>query len=95
MLPRGLEVALQQMRKGERAVYRIGAQAGHAAGSAGAAAAAEDGGEVPPPTATAEVKAEWARWAAAMGQDGAVEVELRLERYKIPQDVLGDGCVLK
>jgi hypothetical protein len=30
-----------------------------------------------------------------MGQDGAVEVELRLERYKIPQDVLGDGCVLK
>mmetsp|Transcript_23803 Transcript_23803/g.62294 ORF Transcript_23803/g.62294 Transcript_23803/m.62294 type:complete len:496 (-) Transcript_23803:117-1604(-) len=92
LLPRGLERAITTMRKGGRALYRIAARAGFPADGL---TAADPNGEAPPPTATPEVQAEWTRWQEAMADDGAVEVEIRLGRYKDPQDILGDGGILK
>ena len=51
--------------------------------------------EGPPLGAADVIAAEWTRWSEMMQHAGSVDVELKLGRFKEPQDVVGDGCVLK
>jgi hypothetical protein len=75
-------------KKGEHARYRIGAAAGRGTTDT-------DVTETHPPGAHEDVVASWTSWAKTIERDGSVEVELKLGRFKEPQDVVGDGCVLK
>eukprot|EP00040_Diaphanoeca_grandis_P032444 m.196586 g.196586 ORF g.196586 m.196586 type:complete len:470 (-) comp32625_c0_seq1:51-1460(-) len=95
-LPYALELAITTMGKGEHAKFKIDNTVGSCDARSEVITKALDNDEQTRSQSLQEpMKALWDRWYKTMHDNGFVEVEIQLCRYKSPKDVHGDAGLLK